>query len=278
MNSLGNTLREKRLEKKLDLKDIAEELKIRIRYLEAIENGEYEEGLKPVYIQGYLRLYSNFLGIDISEFEEQNIPTDRKLAEIKNPATKEINRASAMVFAVSVVAILSIGTFWYKHSSKQDIEASISDNAYAPTQQSAEAQQDSAAQEGTQLPATDSMAAAENPPIEGATTEEVAKEQKASAQTGNAIFDSPSDNLKDTKKLVLVAKNKNHIKVFNEKGQMLYDGDLSADEIYFVPNEKNLLISAESKDDLEIYYDGKYVTDDLSKLPVKLEIVSNHNE
>ncbi|MDD4663164.1 MAG: DUF4115 domain-containing protein [Caldisericia bacterium] len=64
MDSVGQLLKEKRLEKGLVLDDVADAMKIRKKYIEALENGNYSEIPDKVYTKSFLKIYADFLGLD----------------------------------------------------------------------------------------------------------------------------------------------------------------------------------------------------------------------
>jgi cytoskeletal protein RodZ len=64
MDKVGIILKKKREELGLGLDQVTEETKIRRRYLEAIENGTYNQIPDPVYTRSFLRIYSDYLGLD----------------------------------------------------------------------------------------------------------------------------------------------------------------------------------------------------------------------
>ncbi len=70
----GERLRQARLLKNRDLKDIATELNISERLLTAIEADDYKTLPEPAFIRGYLRSYGRLLGVDsdalITQFNE----------------------------------------------------------------------------------------------------------------------------------------------------------------------------------------------------------------
>lgn len=70
----GERLRQARLLKNLDLKEIAAELNISERLLTAIEADDYKSLPEPAFIRGYLRGYGRLLGIEsdilITQFNE----------------------------------------------------------------------------------------------------------------------------------------------------------------------------------------------------------------
>jgi len=64
---LGATLKEMRLALKRDLDDIAEELRIRRGYLEAIEEGRFSDLPGATYALGFVKAYAETLGFDASD-------------------------------------------------------------------------------------------------------------------------------------------------------------------------------------------------------------------
>lgn len=62
--ALGQTFAQRRAELKLSLKEAESATSIRRVYLEAIEAGEMDKLISPVYAQGFVRQYAVFLGLD----------------------------------------------------------------------------------------------------------------------------------------------------------------------------------------------------------------------
>ena len=62
--SVGTLLREARLAKRLSLAEAEQGTSIRRRYLEALENDEYEKTPGEVFLKGMIRNYGNFLGLN----------------------------------------------------------------------------------------------------------------------------------------------------------------------------------------------------------------------
>lgn len=61
---IGATLREARGRRKLDLIEVEEAIKIRVRYLQAIENEEWDALPGGAYTRGFIRTYAAYLGLD----------------------------------------------------------------------------------------------------------------------------------------------------------------------------------------------------------------------
>ncbi len=62
---IGQRLREAREARELTLEEAVQATRIRIKYLEALEAGDYS-AMTPVQAQGFLRNYARFLGLDIA--------------------------------------------------------------------------------------------------------------------------------------------------------------------------------------------------------------------
>ncbi len=62
--ALGERLREAREAKDLSLDETERATRIRARFLEALEQGDYSV-MTPVQAQGFLRNYARFLGLDL---------------------------------------------------------------------------------------------------------------------------------------------------------------------------------------------------------------------
>lgn len=62
--SVGMILREARLAKGLSLSEVEKGTSIRSRYLEAVENDEYDKTPGEVFLKGIIRNYGNFLGLN----------------------------------------------------------------------------------------------------------------------------------------------------------------------------------------------------------------------
>lgn len=64
MIALGETLKKRRKELNISLKEVENATSIRMGYLEAIEEGEMSKLISPVYAQGFVRQYASYLGMD----------------------------------------------------------------------------------------------------------------------------------------------------------------------------------------------------------------------
>jgi cytoskeletal protein RodZ len=75
MFEIGNTLREARLRRGLDILDCEAETKIRAKYLRAMEDEQFDLMPTPTYVRGFLKSYAEFLDLDgrlvLDEYESR---------------------------------------------------------------------------------------------------------------------------------------------------------------------------------------------------------------
>lgn len=69
---IGDIFLKRRKELNLSLKEVESATSIRMVYLQAIEEGETDKLISPIYAQGFLRQYANFLGIDGDAIVREN--------------------------------------------------------------------------------------------------------------------------------------------------------------------------------------------------------------
>ncbi|MCR4405821.1 MAG: DUF4115 domain-containing protein [Anaerolineae bacterium] len=67
MSELGQWLRETREGKRLSLEQVEEATRIRRKFLQALEEGNYAALPTPVHVKGFLRNYAQCLGLDVAE-------------------------------------------------------------------------------------------------------------------------------------------------------------------------------------------------------------------
>jgi len=120
---VGETLQLARERKGVDLYRAERDTKIRLRYLSALEDGDYAELPAPVYTKGFLRNYAIYLGLDPDdilerwreEMEQQRTATRMAVIPppmpIVEPGGRRLHLTPSMVVAglVGVVVILFVG-------------------------------------------------------------------------------------------------------------------------------------------------------------------------
>lgn len=119
--SFGIWLRHQREARQILLRDIADESKISIRYLQALEEDRFEILPASVFATGFLRQYAGFVGLDQEEVvnfylaARKELEGDEEEEEEEPRRNKRLgSRASGWVYAVVflVVSALLIGLVW----------------------------------------------------------------------------------------------------------------------------------------------------------------------
>ena len=74
IKQVGDKFKQRRKEMNLTLKEVENATSIRMNHLQAIEDGEMDKLISPIYAQGFLKQYASFLGMDGEEIIRQNAP------------------------------------------------------------------------------------------------------------------------------------------------------------------------------------------------------------
>ncbi len=68
---IGEVLKRTRTRHKIDIRTVEQQTKIRIKYLRALENEEWDVLPGPAYAKGFLRTYAQFLGLDANALVDE---------------------------------------------------------------------------------------------------------------------------------------------------------------------------------------------------------------
>lgn len=119
-SSVGALLRATRTRMGQDLKQVSQALRIRQLFLQAIEDGRYDELPGPTYALGFVRSYSDFLGLDSEEvvrrFRAETTGASQKELVFPTPAAEKRLPSGAIVAAALALGVLVYGG-WYAVSS-----------------------------------------------------------------------------------------------------------------------------------------------------------------
>ena len=127
---VGALLRASRLRVGEELRDVAEILRIRYPYLEAIEDGNYQDLPGIAYAVGFVRAYADHLGLDSEEVvrrfkaETENMERRTELV-FPSPIPERGTPGAAIVFVGLLVAAVAYGA-WYVGTSEKSVFAARS--------------------------------------------------------------------------------------------------------------------------------------------------------
>jgi cytoskeleton protein RodZ len=118
---IGSVLREARNRRKIDLSEVEAATRIRLRYLRAIENEEWDVLPGGVYTRGFIRTYASFLGLDGERLAEDYrnsvegglspadpTPVASPAANPSQPRWAVLPGSWIAVAAVTLVAVIAI--------------------------------------------------------------------------------------------------------------------------------------------------------------------------
>ncbi len=125
MNTPGSILRTEREKQKKSLADIEKSLKVRLKYLKAIENDDYETLPPEIFLKAYLRHYAETLGIEPNHIVElynnrdKEKSPDRPVPEaitalrscVKKEPPPKISKKTILTVLIAVAALVSLVLF-----------------------------------------------------------------------------------------------------------------------------------------------------------------------
>lgn len=130
--TLGEKLRKLRGDFRITLVEASRNTKIQARYLEYLENGQYEKLPADVYVKGFLRSYARFLGVDeaalIKLYErERNIQANLEPEKHHSPTRPSLPISSLVItprtIVLIVTALVVAGVFGYLYREFQSFAA-----------------------------------------------------------------------------------------------------------------------------------------------------------
>ena len=125
-DTVGMLLRADRLRRSQELTEVSRILRIQFSYLNAIEQGEYENLPRGPYGLGFVRTYADYLGLDADEIvrrfkHECQHATERSRLVFPTPE-QETSIPSGTVVVVSVaLALAAYGVWYYTQTQDQSV-------------------------------------------------------------------------------------------------------------------------------------------------------------
>lgn len=148
MSDIGNSLREARIRRGLTIKDVEDVTKIRSKYLEALEENDYEVLPGSTYAKAFLRTYASFLKLDADELlqDYRDRPEVRRedsvvrnevvqksrsqtSAERKKQRVRRSQRGYLIVGVLAVIAIFLLA--WFGSGRGQDDSVALDSSSFS---------------------------------------------------------------------------------------------------------------------------------------------------
>ena len=116
----GEIFKKKREESGLNIKEIAELLKIKADYLSSIENDLFEKLPVEVYTKGYIRCYAKYLGVDpepVMQYYSDHLSHPK--ATTIMPVASSRKRTSKIFYLVPAAIVIIAAFFIYQQMLQQ---------------------------------------------------------------------------------------------------------------------------------------------------------------
>lgn len=126
MFEIGSSLREARLRQELDFPEVELATKIRAKYLRALEEEQFDVLPAQTYVQGFLRTYAEYLGLDgqlyVDEYRsrfvsgEEETPLRVRAADRRHERGLQSKAVVAVVAGIVLLTALVIAAWRYGSS------------------------------------------------------------------------------------------------------------------------------------------------------------------
>ena len=123
---IGLKLQTTRQEKDIALADIAKRLKIRQKYLEHIEQGQFDLIPKGAYLLGYIKSYSAYLGVAI-DISKLNITHNNGPESIALPRYEDSDNRVWWFVGGTLILCLTLLYYWSNSLTHKEKTLSYSD-------------------------------------------------------------------------------------------------------------------------------------------------------
>ncbi len=146
--TIGEQLRLAREERGIPLREISNETRISVRYLEAIEASDYKRLPGGIFNRSFVRAYARCIGYDEKEAVEayarymreqgeagDEVATSPRHAKVYTDAPATRSPVLTVILAIVILAILTLGALaalhWYQRKSAKVAGLTISASVFA---------------------------------------------------------------------------------------------------------------------------------------------------
>jgi cytoskeleton protein RodZ len=259
-SGVGADLRAARERLEWDLEPIAEHLRIRLAFLEAIEDGRAADLPGNAYAIGFLRSYATALGLDPDEitrrFREEASHVNRK-TKLRFPAPVPDRGVPAGVVVLFGV-ILAVGAYagWYKFSSSGRPEFEAVQPVPPRLLPLAEAPKPLALPEAPRALTDATLAALPAQPFSPGSAAAAIPPHAATPVAATPPIAVTIPGLPEGTRVVLRAKAEAWVQVRDPKGPVILNRVLRAGETWPVPAKGQFLLTTGNAGGTEILVDG----------------------
>jgi cytoskeleton protein RodZ len=109
---IGNSLREARLRQGFELPRVEADTKIRAKYLKALEEEQFDVLPGDTYVKGFLRTYSEYLGLDgqlyVDEYNSRFAREEEPIAQPRSARSARPRRMESNFVVVGLAGIVAV--------------------------------------------------------------------------------------------------------------------------------------------------------------------------
>lgn len=227
---IGVELKSAREGKGVSVEEVAERLKIRRCYIDAIEEGAFGEiPGKVTYVSAFLRSYAQFLGknpeVYITRYKDSyNADEDEEVFVIPD-RSDFYSRPSVLVFTSIVLLAVLVYGVWY---GSQHYGVGMREDAK-----------------------TDALLSH----LDSQKKERLVHD--AQQDVGVVPNRDVTADPKVLSRLVLLVKENTWIRVVGQQDALLLEKDMMAGDTYFLPEQEDLIITAGNPEVVEVFVDGE---------------------
>ncbi len=263
---VGKILQDARVARNLSLDRAAQETNIRKAYLEAIEQNDFAALQGDVFVKGIMRTYGNYLGLDGAKLVEEYKAANAENRPVKNnnairesrdvkvrpsfKSNRDIgsgngndHRLRLMIIGILAVALATAGGFYYyltKTGRAVNLSLPLSVGASAETKE-----KNNKTEELNKEPALNGK------------DKTVQEKQAAVPQDTKSASAAASGETKKETSLKLTSAGKCWLRVTDQKGMVLFEGNLLKGESKTFTSSSDIVMRIGNLKDLQVEYNGK---------------------
>lgn len=274
MGAFGDKLRREREMRGVTIAEMSESTKISKRWLQALEDEEFDVLPGGVFNRGFVRSYARFLGLNedqtvadyVAASNEQPPPEDKFPLEIREKeGSPPLNpKRSFLPVALAIVALVLVGggwTWWVKHKPQaaahaiRTPEPTIASQPAPPAQAQPvpEAASASASPSDKSVPSSADGVSSSTNQDSSAKPEKDAAEADTNAKQASA---EPKKNLKQSFTVSIKAKESSWVSIVAD-GKTRWEGMLDPNMERSIKAGKELVLKTGNAAGLDISYNGR---------------------
>lgn len=294
MSELGRHLKEARLQKGMSLDDVQEVTKIRKKYLEAIEAGDYKVLPGSFYVRAFIKTYAEAVGVNPDELMEEHgnvpaAPVDTTMETViqkrsRKPETERNAKwlPTLLMWTFPVLILVVIYLYASSTMNKEEADKTDSGSLTAATQDPAKVQPSATAAGGgaaatatTDTVATATVAPTATPvPSPTPSTQSITvTEDRKSGKTTIYKVTAPAGS---SVQVEIAATGVSWLEVYqgeNSKGEKLSFGNTKAgDNMSFTLGSAGMYIKSGYSPATTISVNGQVITDGKTSSRLLLEL------